>query len=260
VLSDPEHAARTVEHATPVELRAIARAAHVPAIALSLCERLAHESEPLTRAALATCLGFTPAREQAPSDVLFALLDEGGIAAPLAARALSARDSKSLRPRIEGLVESDDPLLRAHALLGLGDSEDPTALGLLSRAYRFESEPSVRLAIVRALSSRPEAARRRTLALAAELDASPEVRQAARLGLNGHRLDAFVAGRASAWLDFGDGTAGTPTATVAGPDGLALPAVADPDGVLLVSALELGPFTLRVAPPVPSDKALGRSP
>ncbi|HEY2408004.1 MAG TPA: HEAT repeat domain-containing protein, partial [Polyangiaceae bacterium] len=260
-LSDPDHVERLVARASPGELRAIARAARIPQVALALAERLERTSDPLTRSALAACLAFEPTSERVATDTLLSLLADGGIAAPLAARALAARDSANLRPRIEALIADDDPLLRAHALLGLGQSEDPTALGLLAGAYRFESDETVRLAIVRALSQRPERARRRTLELAAELDASPPVRQAARLALTGQKLGAFVTGRASAWLDFGrDGSAGSALALVAGPDGLALPAVADPDGVLIETGLEIGPFTLRVAPPAPNDKAPSPAP
>ena len=120
-----------------------------------------------------------------PSDVLLDLIEARGLAAPLAARALSARDSRSLRPKLLALLASDDALLRSHVALGLGHSSESSALGVLSRAYRFETDAGVRLAIVRALAVRHEPARERTLRLARDLDGSRSVREAAALALAG---------------------------------------------------------------------------
>ncbi len=258
-LSSPARGAELVSHASPVELRALSRLAQVPEIAQALADRLAVEPNPALREALAACLSSLSAAERVPSNVLLDLLEARGLAAPLAARALGARDSRVLRPKIETLLESDDPLLRSHAALGLAESTDGSALGVLARAYRFESDPSVRLAIVRGLGTRHEAARLRVLELARTQDAAPEVRLAAARALTGSTVNARNGGPQTAWLELrlsgGEPTADAVTrgALLIGADGLALPAFADPDGVLLLPALPSGPFELRLAAPTRTD-------
>ena len=230
------------------------RTAQLPDVARALAERLASEPEPALREVLAACLVSPEAAERVPSDVLIALLDAQGLAAPLAARALAARDSRILRPKIVALLASDDVLLRSHTALGLGQSKDSSALGVLEGAYRFETDAHVRLAIVHALSARREPARLRALALARTLDASAPVREAALLALAGAEPERNTAGPQTAWLEFklesgADPEAGTFSAAVLTESGLALPAASDPDGVLLLPALPTGSFELRLAAP-----------
>jgi hypothetical protein len=202
------------------------------------------------------------AAESVPSDVLLELIDARGLAAPLAARALSSRDSRALRPKIASLLVSQDTLLRSHVALGLGQSEDGSALGILEHAYRFETDAEVRLAIVHALAARREPARLRLLSLARALDGSAKVREAAALGLTGARPSLDDAGPQTAWLDFSHeadqtlGAAPVLGALVITAGGLALPAFADPDGVLLLPALPAGPIELRLAAPTRTDDAV----
>ncbi|HEY1532870.1 MAG TPA: HEAT repeat domain-containing protein, partial [Polyangiaceae bacterium] len=185
-----------------------------------------------------------------------------GLAAPLAARALASRDSHALRPKIASLLVSQDTLLRSHAALGLGKSEDSSALGVLEHAYRFETDAGVRLAIVHALAARHEPARLRPLGLARMLDGSAKVREAAALALAGAQPNNDGDGPQTAWLDFSlepDETLGTAPvlgALVITGGGLALPAFADPDGVLLLPALPTGPIELRLAAPARTDDAV----
>ena len=234
------------------ELRALARTALLPERAAGLCDRLALEQDATRREALGACLIALDAAERVPSDVLLDLIDARAVAAPLAARALAARDSRTLRPKITALLGNDDFLLRSHAALGLGHSNDGTALGLLESAYRFETEPEVRLAIVRALAVRHEPARLRALDLARRLDGAASVREAAVLALAGARPASVASGRQSAWLELltADGTAPSlRSAMLISAAGLAVPVFADPDGVLLVPGLPTGPFELRLAAP-----------
>ena len=254
-----------LKRATDVELRAISRAALSPQVARALAERLASEPNPKLREALAIGLASLEAAELVPSDVLFDLIDAHGLAAPLAARALSARDSRSLRPKLLALLASGDALLRSHVALGLGHSRESSALGLLTRAYRFETDAGVRLAIVRALAVRPEPARERTLHLARALDASASVRQAAALALASATPAADPPGPDSLWLELspaeGAVDASGPRvrgALVVTASGLSLPAFADPDGVLLLPALPSGPFELRLAAEARTDNAQNR--
>ncbi len=246
----PSHASALLTHADADEARAIARGALVPEIGRALAARLITEKDPALREALAACLVSTKAAEQVPSAVLLTLLEARGLAAALAVRALAQRDSPALRPRILAALTSDDWLFRSHAALGLGQSEDPSALGLLENAYRFETDARVRLALVHALALRPEPAKHRVLALARSLDAAPAVRSAAALAL-GHAVPALGSGTQSAWLDLRAPNGGPPEnavgALVIDADGLALPALPDPDGVLLLPALPAGEFSLRLA-------------
>ena len=201
------------------------------------------------------------AAERVPSEVLLQLIDARGLGAPLAARALGSRDSQALRPKIASLLVSQDGLLRSHVALGLGQSGESSALGILERAYRFETDTGVRLAIVHALAARPEPARRRALSLARALDGSAKVREAAALALAGAPPSRASVGPQTAWLDFSlesDEALGASPALgvlLISSDGLALPAFADPDGVLLLSALPAGPIELRLAAPTRTDDA-----
>jgi hypothetical protein len=251
-----------------VELRALARCALLPSVSHALAERLASEPNPNLREALAAGLASLEAAELVPSDVLLDLIEARSLAAPLAARALAARDSRSLRPKLLALLASDDALLRSHVALGLGQSRESSALGVLAGAYRFETDPGVRLAIVRALALRREPARERTLSLARNLDGWLAVRQAATLALAGAAPAADPPGPDSLWLELGSADADTAAAAaseasvrgalIVTASGLALPAFADPDGVLLFPALPSGAFELRLAAEARTDNAQKR--
>jgi HEAT repeat protein len=262
-LLDPRRAPELLKRASKPEIRALARDALLPEVARALAERLATEPDPALREALAACLVSSEAAERVPSDVLLELIDARGLAAPLAARALGSRDSHTLRPKIASLLVSQDTLLRSHVALGLGKSEDSSALGMLEHAYRFETDAAVRLAIVHALAARREPARLRPLGLARTLDGSAKVREAAALALAGARPNNDDHGPQTAWLDFwfepdeALGAAPVLGALVITAGGLALPAFADPDGVLLLPALPAGPVELRLAAPARTDDAVG---
>lgn len=255
--------ATLLKAASSVELRALSRCALLPGVSRLLGERLALETEPGARDALAAGLVSLESAQLVPSDVLLDLIEARGLGAPLAARALSARDSRSLRPKLLALLSNDDPLLRSHVALGLGSSSESSALGVLTRAYRFETDASVRLAIVRALATRAEPARMRTLKLARDLDGSLAVRQAAALALTSAVPAPESPGPDSLWLELASlGTAATAAAgasvrgaLVITASGVALPAFADPDGVLLLPALPSGPFELRLATATRTDNA-----
>ena len=255
-----------LKQATSVELRALSRCALLPGMSRALAERLSLEPNANFREALSFSLVSLESAELVPSDILLDLIEARGLGAPLAARALSARDSRSLRPKLLALLASDDALLRSHVALGLGQSRESSALGVLSSAYRFETDAGVRLAIVRALAARPEAARERTLRLARNLDGSRAVREAATLGLSGAVPAANSAGPDSLWLAFSPASGAAPEASgtslraalVITASGLSLPAFADPDGVLLLPALPSGPFELRLAAEARTDNARHR--
>jgi len=255
--------ASLLKRANSAELRALSRCALFPEVSRLLGERLAIEMDPGARDALSASLASFESAQLVPSNVLLDLIEARGLGAPLAARALAARDSRNLRPKLLALLSNDDALLRSHVALGLGRSSESSALGVLTRAYRFETDPSVRLAIVRALATRAEPARERSLRLARDLDGSPAVRQAAALGLASATPAPELPGPESLWLELGSletGGAASSSASVRGAlvvtaSGVALPAFADPDGVLLLLALPSGPFELRLATAARTDNA-----
>lgn len=194
--------------------------------------------------------------------LLARLAEEGGPLAPLAARALPSRDGEAVRSRIERLLDGTDPVIRAHTALGLATDEEPDAISLLTRAYRFEEDASVRRAIIRALSARSEKQRIDTLELARDLDPDDSVRALARAALAGRSLLPPVAVPSGTvlWVSL---VANAPSAisAIAGraarlvrPDGLAVPVVADPDGALIVPGMPEGRAGLTLAPePVSGD-------
>ena len=212
--------------------------------------------------ALAASLAHADGRASISTRKLLVLLEQGSVETPLIAYALATRDDVELRPRIEELLQSGDALLRAHVALGLGKSKEPSAIGLLERAYRFEPDPAVRRAIVGALGQRPEPARKRLLWLAATLEPDSEAREAARIALSGARIDPPVTGPSTAWLSLLPNSAGLGAARrpllVVVPGGLALPVVSDPDGIVALARLARGPVSLRLAPSFERGKARDR--
>jgi HEAT repeat protein len=188
-----------------------------------------------------------------PTSTLAAWAEAGGPLAPLAARALPSRDDEALRSRIKRLLEGSDPVVRAHVALGLGRDPEPNSVSLLTTAYRFEDDASVRRAIIRGLSLRTEVQRESTLVLARDLDPDDSVRALARAALAGRTLDLGVRPslgleprRSVAWIAI-DGDHDAPRAArIVRADGLALPVVADPDGVLLVPGLVPGAASLQL--------------
>ncbi|WP_437721987.1 HEAT repeat domain-containing protein [Sorangium sp. So ce861] len=197
---------------------------------------------------------------------LAALAEAGGPLSPLAARALAARDDEVVRGRLKRLLEGSDPVVRAHVALGLGGDPLPDSVSLLARAYRFEDDPAVRRAIVRGLSRRTEVQRRRVLLAARDLDPDEGVRALARAALSGAGAPALDPPRSAlatgvVWIaivpnDRGAAaSASSRAARLVRPDGLAVPVVADPDGVLLVPAVPPGVSSVLLAPAAPPGDA-----
>ncbi|WP_437955848.1 HEAT repeat domain-containing protein [Sorangium sp. So ce119] len=192
---------------------------------------------------------------------LAALAEAGGPLAPLAARALAARDDEVIRGRLKRLLEGSDPVVRAHVALGLGSDPMPDSVSLLARAYRFEDDPAVRRAIVRGLSRRAEVQRTRVLLTARDLDPDEGVRALARAALSGvpgardAPRPALAAGVVWVAIVPNDrsaaASASSRPARLVRPDGVAVPVVADPDGVLLVPAVPPGVSSVLLAPAAP---------
>lgn len=189
------------------------------------------------RSALAICLLRPSGQRAVSSAVLRSLVAEAGLARPLALRVLAARDEPRGRPFLSSYIEHPDPLLRAHAARGFGESPRQSATGLLTQRFELETNEDVRHAIVAALSARRGRAVTRTLELAARLDPSARVRSAARLALGGTRLGDPPPGAELVWAELrSDGAAGAGALLSVAP-GLALPVFEDPSGTLVVAGV-----------------------
>jgi cellulose synthase operon protein C len=197
------------------------------------------------RTALAFALSDEDSERFVPTETLLALVDDKSPATPLAARALSARDEERTRASVDALVESSDPTIRFHAMLGLGRSSMSDASGRLAAAYRFEVDSRVRWAVISALSHHSTRTARRTLEIAAALDPDEASRSAARLALGGAVFGVAARGRFTLFSSAAGATFERRPTAVKTPDGLTLPSVPGPDGLVLGVGLPSGS---RVAP------------
>ena len=249
---DERRGAELIESADRVVVRGAARAA-LPGtrIALAAAQRLRRETDPATRTALSIALADPAAARLVETSMLSRLIEQGSPEGPLAAMVLAVRDESDHRPELSALLEGGDAVLRAHVALGLGSSPEPSAIGLLETAYRFEPEAPVRHAIVTALSRRGERTRLRTLALAAALDSDRATREAALLAFRGARLGTSFGSGGTLWLVLAGASSAAGvrswSALISLPGGLALPMVADPDGFITAGRLPRGAINVRIA-------------
>jgi HEAT repeat protein len=252
--------------------RAAALAARVggdgPAWTAPILGRLAIEPDEETRQVLAVGLADGDPDGVVPTLALLDRAQSGGPDAPLAAFALAYRAGDELAPKVDALLASRDPLLRAHAARGLSQNGAPDAVGRLARAYAWEAHADVRRALVDGLAQR--ASRRgplppigvATLQLAARLDPDRVTRATAQQALLG--VAALRRGPAQevAWVRVlpADGAAmpRDMTAALSIPGGLALPVAFDDDGYLLVPGLPPGEVHVRLAPRLPAYEAPAR--
>ncbi|HET9957315.1 MAG TPA: HEAT repeat domain-containing protein [Polyangiaceae bacterium] len=258
-LLEPERLPSLLRSAHDEVVQAAARAAPFVSAAELLVEPLASAASAATRNQLAIALADERARRRVPNDVLEKLVSEGNVAAPLAVFALCTRDSPSMRDRLRSFLTAPDPLLRAHAALGFGWSREPSALGVLTTSYAFEADARVRRALVHAMALRREEVRAHWLKQAAALDPDTRVRELAELALAGVRPATFAPGHGTFWVHldtFADPKQrtgarnsglerGAASITIAG--GLALPVLADPDGIIALAGLPEGPVSLTLA-------------
>jgi HEAT repeat protein len=234
----------------------------------ALIGALGGETDETTRQVLAFGWVDEAAAGGAPTSALVDRAESGGADAPLAALALARRVDESTGARVDALLASHDPLLRAHAAMGLGEAAVEDATGRLARAYAWEPDAEVRRAIVRALSLRDSGAttvpsRRETLEWAARLDPDRIVRRLATHALDGSADSPGRApGREVAWLRLVPAAGTAPpagqTAALVGADGLARPIAFDDDGYALVPVLSPGEARLRLAPRLPAYESQGQ--
>jgi hypothetical protein len=228
-----------------------------------LLRRVAMEPDEPTRVVL--CAGLVDGDQSATLSTsnLIDRAEGGGADAPLAALAVSRRVEEAPSPVVDNLLASRDPVLRAHAARGLGESGAPNAVGRLARAYLWEADADVRRAIVRALGTAAaftSGEGRETLALAASLDPDAITRIAARRALSGAPDSTPLPVREVAWIKLSPAeSAALPrneTALLIRSDGLAIPIAFDDDGYALVFGLPPGDLRLRLAPRLPTYSPL----
>ncbi|HEU4405767.1 MAG TPA: HEAT repeat domain-containing protein [Polyangiaceae bacterium] len=226
---------------------ALARGGAASAALVRMLERQARD--PVRRAAAAAGLAESADGAPLPSQTLRAWALEDLALTPLCLRALATRDEEADRRLLDERLRSEDARARLHVAAGLGASPNPDATGRLAAAYAFETDPLVRRALVRSLTRRGEEARLETLRLAADLDPDDEVRAAARAALKLPAPPAKPAPPPPA-LDWARARAAPGSAPVAlhwvRPDGLTLPVIADPDGLVVMPGS--GPGQARLEP------------
>jgi HEAT repeat protein len=227
-----------------------------------LLSHLATERDETTRIALALGLAGGDARAEIPLSTLVERVRGGAPDAPLAALALARRSDETTATTLDDLVTSRDAVVRAHALLGLGRSGAPDALGRLVAAYAWEPDVDVRRAIVAGVAAHADAAAtRHTLELAASLDPDAVVRwTAARALARGPTASHFGPSATEvAWIRLAPAPAAPAlrdeTAVVLLAGGLAVPVAFDDDGYALVPGVDPGEARVRLAPRLPPYSA-----
>jgi hypothetical protein len=231
----------------------------------ALLARSITETDSITRQLLAVgLLGGDPDRVLTTHSLALRA-QSGGADMALAAYALARRANEPFERSIQALLTSNDPVLRAHTARGLGMSPLPDASGRLATAYAYETDASVRRAIVAALKERTMDAsspsRKATLEMAARLDPDGPTRQAAQRALK-HGPSADHEGPPTAgevaWLRIANGNGTRPDSVYVGAvvrgDGFAVPIAFDSDGFAIVSGLLPGDSRLVLATRLPSGE------
>ncbi|MBX3192463.1 MAG: HEAT repeat domain-containing protein [Labilithrix sp.] len=236
-----------------------------------LLSRLAKEPDPVVRQLLAFGLESGDPDGLVTTTSLVDRAESGGADAPLAVYALTRRADEPLARKVGQLLASKDAVIRAHAARGLALSALPDASGRLAGAYAYETDVTVRRAIVAALAARTQdanaPARKTTLEIASQLDPDGPTRQAARRAVLGVAATGALVPRGSAfvetaWLRLTEGASapsGGGSLALVGSlvrsDGVAVPLAFDDEGFAIVSGLPPGEARLVLAPRLPSYKA-----
>jgi HEAT repeat protein len=247
----------------PIVVCSAARAlltAHADARAVA-AQRLSVEQSTRMRTALALGLIFDDMADGVPTAILAELVDGGGAEAPLALYRLVARRDALAQEYSAELRDSPDPLWRAHLVLGWGLLDDPSVVGKLDNAYATEAEPAVRHAIVTALGLHTARTPSGTLSQAMALDPDEDVRRAARWAKLGHWLRGSLhpgVADSSAWIQVRPTVPtwqGRSVIQLTASSAMALPFVPDPDGLVVIVGLPVGPIRIQIVATDPSPSA-----
>jgi cellulose synthase operon protein C len=220
--------------------------------------RLLETPDGVLAEALALALVVPEARSRVPTRVLLRLIERGGAAAPLAALTLAERQDPAVEDDVRALLASPSALIRGQVALGLGAHPERKVVAWLEEAYRFETDPGVRRALVRAALRRPEPTRERLLGLAADLDPDPSVRAIASFGRGGLVVQTDPDPRQTLCVVLERHDDASPHLVVQLPSGEALPLVPDPDGLVLAGRFPRGLLDVQVAFGAEGDHALVR--
>lgn len=228
--------------------------------ARALLDHARRETDEVTRTLLASYLFDDRGDEAVTTTFLVQRAESGAPDAAPAAYALARRTNEASVERVEGLLASSDPILRAHVARGLGASSFPRAAGLLRDAYFDETDANVRRAVVAALAERTSDAdtrtRREVFETASDLDPDHETATIAANALARRRPPSLGAAAMDAhevaWLRMTQIDGQPPGSTYAGmllrTDGVAVPIAFDEDGFALVPGLPPGEVRLVLAP------------
>ena len=228
-----------------------------------LLEQAAKEKDDTTRQVLALGLAGGDPDGLVTTTTLIDRAESGGGDAALSVYALARRAEETNDRKASQLLAAKDPVLRAHAARGLAFATLPDASGRLASAYAYETDETVRRALVGALAARTQdesaPARRGTLETAALLDPDGVTRQGAQIALHGS-ASPFGAPITTdtAWLRLVQENGAPPGSAFVGAvvraDGLAVPIVFDDDGYAIVPGLPPGEARLVLAPRLPTYK------
>jgi hypothetical protein len=224
-----------------------------------LVRHLAAEPDEVTRIVLAGALARGDRGNALSTSELLLRVSDGKPDAPLAALVLGQRDDGAARGALDTICASRDPLIRAHALRGLGASDAADATARLASAYQWEPSADVRRAILHALAARTRdrgaGVRRRTLDLAARLEPDAGARDAARRALGGLDRAGPPVVPEVAWLVLAPAESATlpkdVTALLISSDGIGRPLAFDDDGFALLPGVRAGEGELRLAARLP---------
>ena len=229
----------------------------------------ARETDEDTRAVLALGLLSGDPDGRVTTTALHDRATSGGPDAALATMALARRTDAAHDAKVNQLLASRDPLLRAHAARGLGMSAVENAAGRLSAAYAYEPSAQVRRAIVVALAAQPgddkstgmsSPSRRATLDVASRLDPDAQIRFIAGRAVSGQATPLSPSANVEvAWLRLATTEGESPPTGMLGAliraDGVAVPVAFDDDGYALVPGTPAGDARLVLAPRLPAYEA-----
>ncbi len=224
----------------------------------------AAEKDELTREVLGLGLLGGDPEGLVTTTTLIDRAEAGGADAPLSAMALARRTDAAHDAKVNALLGSRDPVMRAHTARGLGESGAQDTAGRLAAAYAYEPNANVRRAIILALAARSEKdARspsfRTTIDVAARLDPDPQVRWVAARAALGQPFPLRAGPSEVAWMRLMLPAGEPPPSGMIGAlvrsDGLAVPIAFDEDGYALVPGTPPGESRLVLAPRPPAYEA-----
>lgn len=219
-----------------------------------LSRRFASEKDPLARRLMAGRLGAVSSLPETVRELVDHVRDSDPLA-PIGTLSLARIAEEPEKARVAGLLRSFDPLIRAHAARGLGESHQPWALGLLAEAYENEVDVGARRGVALALAARTRDVdaplRAHELRRASLFDPEESIRTIAERALRGLPPPQVPEGRDAVWLRVLTGRGAPAGLPIEGllvrADGLALPIALDEDGYALIPAPR-GPSRLVLAP------------